>query len=72
MIHLIKRRPGLQNKYRCLEEVQSGMTTEVRPNEEIWNEFYDVKNFAFVLYRQWRSSFDLWVTSGVLYLSRGR
>lgn len=32
------------NKYRCLKEVQSGMTKEFRPNEELWNEFYDVKN----------------------------
>lgn len=31
------------NKYRCLKEVQSGMTKKVRPNEGLWNEF-NIKN----------------------------
>lgn len=32
------------SKYRCLKEVRSGMTKEVRPNGESWNEFYNIKN----------------------------
>lgn len=38
-----KRRRGLLNKYRCLKEVQSGMTKKGRPNEGLWNEF-NIKN----------------------------